>query len=96
MMINLCTKELLRLPGNSEMVHHQPSHGLFPKSKSKTGATPASRAPTGALLKKLPILMREPSNKRVLCSFKRPRRTGAIDKFTPMSGAMVRSREEKV
>ena len=57
MMINHSTKELLRLPGNLEMVRHQPSHGLFPK---------------------------------------RPRRTGAIDKSTPMNGAMVRLREEKV
>ena len=60
--------------------------------KSKTGAIAESREPTGALKRRPRISMREPRDNRALCSCKRRRRTGAIDKSTQINGAMRRLR----
>ena len=66
------------------------------KCRRKTGAILVSRVPTGALKRRPKISTREPRDNKDSCSPRDNKRTGVTEEFTLMSGAIMKSLEEKV
>ena len=98
LMTNLFMKEQPRLNGKLMELNQQSMTGkkLTLLLRRKIGAIPELREPTGALKRRPRISTRGPRDNRDSCSPRDNKRTGAIEEFIPINGAMMKSLEEKV
>ena len=97
LMTNLFMREQPRLNGKLMELNQQSMTGKkhILLLRRKTGAIPELREPTGALKRRPRISTRGQRDNRDSCSPRDNKKTGAIEEFTPMSGAIMKLPEER-